>query len=114
VVELIGQCRVVVTGSYHAAVFALAQGIPAVGVTRSAYYDAKFVGLNEQFGGTMGIVSLGEGDVEPRLMRAIDEAWENAEAVRPHLLELAREQVEEGRGAYRRLHALLSGRSGRS
>jgi polysaccharide pyruvyl transferase WcaK-like protein len=113
VVELIGQCRLVVTGSYHAAVFALAQGIPAVGVTRSAYYDAKFVGLNDQFGGTLGIVSLGQGNVERRLMRAIDEAWENAESVRPQLLGLAREQVEEGRGAYRRLHALLSGRSER-
>jgi polysaccharide pyruvyl transferase WcaK-like protein len=114
VVELIGQCRLVVTGSYHAAVFALAQGIPAVGVTHSAYYDAKFVGLNEQFGGTMGIVSLGQGNVEPCLTRAIDEAWENAEVVRPQLLGLAREQVEKGRGAYRRLHALLSGRSGPS
>ena len=52
VVELIGRCRAVVTGSYHAAVFALAQGIPAVGLTASAYYDAKFVGLADQFGGS--------------------------------------------------------------
>jgi len=114
VIERVGQCRLMVTGSYHAAVFALGQGIPAVGLTRSAYYDAKFVGLNEQFGGTMRIVSLGEGDMETRLMRAVDEPWENAEALRPQLLRLAREQVEQGRGAYRRLQAILSGRSGRS
>jgi colanic acid/amylovoran biosynthesis protein len=38
-------CRVIVTGSYHAAVFGLARGVPAVCLTRSSYYDAKFPGL---------------------------------------------------------------------
>ena len=38
-------CRVIVTGSYHAAVFGLARGVPAVCLTRSSYYDAKFAGL---------------------------------------------------------------------
>ena len=51
IAERIGRCRVVVTGSYHAAVFALAQGIPAVGLTQSAYYDVKFEGLRDQFDG---------------------------------------------------------------
>ena len=42
-------CRVIVTGSYHAAVFGLARGVPAVCLTRSAYYDAKFAGLRALF-----------------------------------------------------------------
>ena len=35
VVEQTGLCRIVVTGSYHAAVFALALGIPAVCIEQS-------------------------------------------------------------------------------
>lgn len=42
--ERIQRCRHVVTGSYQAAVLALAQGIAAVGLTRSPYYDARLLG----------------------------------------------------------------------
>ncbi|MFI6772593.1 polysaccharide pyruvyl transferase family protein [Nocardia sp. NPDC050412] len=35
----VGRCRVLVTNAYHLAVFALSQGIPAVGITASEYYD---------------------------------------------------------------------------
>src|SRR5262249_52859406 len=43
------ECRVVLTGSYHAAVFALSQGIPAVCVVASEYYRQKFNGLAALF-----------------------------------------------------------------
>ena len=70
VVEHISRCRAVVTGSYHAAVFALAQGIPAVGLTGSAYYDAKFAGLADQFGGSgLWIVRLDQDELPARLGR---------------------------------------------
>ncbi len=46
----IADCRVVVTGSYHAAVFALSMGVPAVGLAASPYYLDKFLGLADQFG----------------------------------------------------------------
>lgn len=111
VVDLIGRCRAVVTGSYHAAVFALAQGIPAVGLTGSAYYDAKFVGLADQFGDSgLWIVSLDQSDLSVRLASAVDEAWERADDVRPGLLEQAARQVESGRRAYRRLSELVAAR----
>ena len=45
-----GTCRIVVTGSYHAGVFALSQGIPAVCVFNCEYYEVKFRGLAAQFG----------------------------------------------------------------
>ena len=38
VLTAIADCRVVVTGSYHAAVFALSMGVPAVGLAASRYY----------------------------------------------------------------------------
>jgi polysaccharide pyruvyl transferase WcaK-like protein len=109
VIERIGRCRVVVTGSYHAAVFALAQGIPAVGLTASSYYDAKFIGLAEQFGGAgIWIVRLDDVDLTSRLAWAVDEAWEHADEVRTGLLECATRQVESGRDAYRRLRDLVA------
>ena len=39
VIRRVGECRVVVTGSYHAGVFALSQGIPVVGLSCSDYYN---------------------------------------------------------------------------
>ena len=42
-------CRAIVTGSYHAAVFSLALGVPAVCLTKSPYYHAKFGGLPALF-----------------------------------------------------------------
>jgi polysaccharide pyruvyl transferase WcaK-like protein len=108
-----GRCRIVVSGSYHAAVFALAQGIPAIGLTSSPYYDAKFEGLREQFGGLVGIVSLTGDDLAPRLGAAIDEGWRGADEVRPVLLDRAARQVDAGRRAYARLGELLAG-DGRS
>jgi uncharacterized protein involved in exopolysaccharide biosynthesis len=40
VIEQLKQCRVAIVGSYHAAVFALSLGIPAIGLARSAYSAA--------------------------------------------------------------------------
>ena len=107
VVQRIQQCRVVVTGSYHAAVFALAQGIAVVGVTQSPYYDAKFLGLKDQFRGLVGIVSV-DRDVGARLAHEIDQAWQTADEVRPRLLELAALQIEGARSAYEHLGELVT------
>ena len=50
VIKQVGHCRIVITGSYHAGVFALAQGIPVVTLAKSPYYIDKFQGLADQFG----------------------------------------------------------------
>jgi polysaccharide pyruvyl transferase WcaK-like protein len=114
VVARIQQCRLVITGSYHAAVFALAQGIPAIGLTSSSYYDSKFYGLRDQFGGLLDVVPLPGGDLTARLGSAIDQAWRSAEEKRAPLLELAARQVEAGRTAYARLRDLISNRDATS
>ncbi|MBC8122047.1 MAG: polysaccharide pyruvyl transferase family protein, partial [Gemmatimonadaceae bacterium] len=109
VIQQVSSCRVVVTGSYHGGVFALAQGIPIVGLVKSEYYVGKFLGLAEQFGGIgCQIVSLNDENFPEKLKRSVDNAWQSAETVRPQLLELARQQIDQGLNAYRRVYELLS------
>jgi polysaccharide pyruvyl transferase WcaK-like protein len=100
VIRSAGRCRVVVTGSYHAAVFALAQGRSAVCMTRSAYYDSKFQGLRKQFGNGCEVVSLEDARGTELLSDAIRLAWSRADEVRPSLLRAAQEQVQNSRKAY--------------
>jgi colanic acid/amylovoran biosynthesis protein len=107
-VERIAGCRVVVTGSYHAAVFALSQGIPVVGLAKSDYYKSKFLGLEDQFGTGCQVVLLDDEHLPAHLEASIDAAWRMAEDVRPHLLLAAEKQIDLGHAAYRRLCELLT------
>ena len=111
VIEQVRSCRVVVAGSYHAAVFALAQGIPAIGLARSPYYLAKFLGLADQFGEGCRVVDLLDASWPSCLRESIDLAWQTADAVRPGLLAAARRQIEQSRDAYRRIFDLTVSRS---
>jgi polysaccharide pyruvyl transferase WcaK-like protein len=113
VIRQVGRCRVVVTGSYHGAVFALSQGIPAVGLVASEYYRAKFLGLADQFGAGLETVEMSESGWGAHLEAAIARAWESAEAVRPVLLEAATRQIELSRQAYRTVAEMADGRSTR-
>lgn len=106
-VKQTARCRIVVTGAYHAAVFALAQGIPVVCLSNSPYYLAKFQGLEDLFGLGCAIVMLSEPDWPSRLASAMETAWNSAEAVRLPLLQSAARQVEESRKAYGRVKDLL-------
>jgi len=105
-IDRVSSCRVVVTGSYHGAVFALAQGIPAVCVAASTYYLHKFAGLKAHFG--RGCVPVRFGSLGPTgLGEAVERLWEEAEQLRPELLESAARQIDAGRAAYRRLLELV-------
>jgi polysaccharide pyruvyl transferase WcaK-like protein len=94
------RCRAIVTGSYHAAVFGLAQGVPAVCLTKSSYYDAKFAGLRALFPGACFVVSLEQPGMAARLRAAIDEAWHLPNPARAAAGEAAARQRSAGRGAY--------------
>lgn len=109
VIAQVGRCRVLVTGAYHAAVFALAQGIPVVSLANSDFFRIKFHGLAEMFGTGCSVIDISDGDVEPRLRMAIDEAWTSAESVREPLRRAAAVQIESGRRAYSRLYELATG-----
>ncbi len=97
----VGRCRVVVTGSYHAAVFALSQGVPVLGLARSLHYRAKLGGVAAQFGGEGCIVlALDDPGFPGKATAALESLWERAERLRPALLQFAERQIEAGRAAY--------------
>ncbi len=107
VIRRTAACRVVLTGAYHAAVFALSQGIPAVCVSNSRYFFEKFRGLQDMFGAGCQIVSLESPQAAETLSQALAYAWENASAIRPTLLSAAQNQIEAGQRAYRRIRSLV-------
>jgi polysaccharide pyruvyl transferase WcaK-like protein len=107
--ERAAQCRVVVTGSYHAAVFGLASGVPAVCITNSRYYDGKFEGLAAQFPGGCYLLRPGR-NFERELSTLIDVAWERTEAGRDELHSLALAQVAKADMLYERFKALAAAR----
>jgi colanic acid/amylovoran biosynthesis protein len=108
VIKQAGLCRIVVTGAYHAAVFALAQGIPVVCLAKSPYYVAKFLGLEDQFGPGCETVFLNDPDVFEKLSAAIERSWESAEIVRSSLQKAALRQIELSRNAYEQVRDLFN------
>jgi len=107
-IDLISECRIVVTGSYHCAVFALSQGIPAVCIQSSEYYDDKFKGLADRFGAGCDVVDRTHPDFPAVLGEAVTRSWSNAGTLRAQLLEAAREQVEAADRAYDRLCSMIA------
>jgi polysaccharide pyruvyl transferase WcaK-like protein len=105
--EQTARCRIVVTGAYHAAVFALAQGIPAVCLSNSAYYLAKFDGLEDLFKVGCTTITLDDPQLEIRLTSAMEKAWNSVDHVRSALLHAAAIQIEKGHSAYRHIKRLV-------
>lgn len=112
VIRRMSGCRIVVAGSYHAGVFALAQGIPVVALAGSRYYLDKMRGLADQFGRGCEVVPLEPvSRLASRLTEAMNSAWENAGLLRPSLLARAAAQVASGRAAYERVAAMVRGQA---
>lgn len=112
-IAAVGRCRIVVTCSYHAGVFALAQGIPAVCIASSAYYRAKFRGLEAQFGEGCMMLDVDSAGFGDRLAEALFISWQRAGAVREALLAAARSQIAASRQAYQHAAELAVVREGR-
>lgn len=100
VIEQAALCRVVVTGAYHAAVFALAQGIPVVALARSAYFANKLLGLEDQFGEGCQTLLLNDPALSQNLRAAIEKSWQNADQLREPLLETTLRQIRASRRFY--------------
>jgi polysaccharide pyruvyl transferase WcaK-like protein len=110
VIHAVARCRLVITGSYHGAVFALAQGIQAIAIAGSEYYRAKFLGLAQQFETGLEVVDLAQPAWDRRLETAMARAWQSAGTVRPVLLRSAERQIELSRRAYRTVAQLAEAR----
>jgi polysaccharide pyruvyl transferase WcaK-like protein len=112
VAQRVAVCRIVVTGAYHLAVFALSQGIPVVAMTSSRYYDDKFLGLAGMFGVGLTLVRLDDASLEHELADGISRSWEQAPSVREELRARARQQIDACREAFDRIFALTEEQAG--
>ena len=101
-------CRVLVTGTYHVAVFALSQGVPVVSLSTSVYYDDKFYGLAEMFGTGLTVVHLDDEGLPDILTRAIGNLWDKAPALRKPLQQKAIEQIAASKAAFERISRLVA------
>jgi colanic acid/amylovoran biosynthesis protein len=109
--RLAHRCRVVVTGSYHSAVFALANGVPAVGLVGSRYYEDKFRGLSTLFGDGCQTVMIDKPDLAGRLERTVAQQLARADELRPSILKEVERQIGLGRAAFARLADGAEGRA---
>jgi colanic acid/amylovoran biosynthesis protein len=107
IISWISQCRLVVTGSYHAGVFALAQGIPVIGLAKSIYYKDKFFGLADQFGEGCHTLLLDQPAWKEILLTVLENFWSQAPMLKPKLLASAKRQIESGQAAYQCLRELV-------
>lgn len=104
----LNECRVAVVGSYHAAVFALSQGIPVVALANSLHYQTKLDGLSHQFGSRgCRVISLADEHHAEKIEETLHDFWENALHLRLELLACAESQITSGRKLY---HSFLTGR----
>jgi polysaccharide pyruvyl transferase WcaK-like protein len=107
-IDRVSDCRVVVTGSYHAGVFALSQGIPVIGLAKSQYYKDKFQGLADQFGDGCKVLLLDDPNRNQILSATLENFWDHSSLLRPRLLDSANRQIEKGQRAYQRLPELVA------
>ncbi len=111
VIRRAGWCRVMVSGTFHGAVFALSQGIPVVALSNSEEYLIKISGLAAAFGFRgCKIVELDGCDVEERLTHALESLWRTADELRPELLLEAQHQTAMAKAAYARLPEVVRDR----
>jgi colanic acid/amylovoran biosynthesis protein len=106
-IEQVARCRILVTGAYHAAVFALGQGIPVVCLASSEYYVAKFQGLEDLYETGCTIVQLDQPSAGEKFAHALEQTWNAADTLRAPLLRSAGRQVKQSREAYGKIRELL-------
>lgn len=110
-IERVRRCRVVLTGTYHAGVFALSVGTPIVTLSSSAYYDRKFAGLAEQFGASaVRSIRYRTPDLASAVRRSLEELWEAAPGLREPLEASAADQRRRSREAYETFFRLIEDR----
>lgn len=107
IVEQVSRCRVVVTGAYHLAVFALARGIPVIALSSTRYYDDKFRGLEDMFGGGLRLLQLDDPALDGTLTAAMHQAWRQSDESREGLRKAARHQIQLGHEAFEHVYALV-------
>jgi polysaccharide pyruvyl transferase WcaK-like protein len=103
------RCRAIITGSYHTAVFGLAQGVPTVCVTNSSYYDAKFAGLRALYPRICFATALDRPDFAGHLRAAISRAWRHPGPARDTARDATMRLRDAGRAAYAQFRDVVEG-----
>lgn len=112
IIRRVSRCRIMISGTFHGAVFALSQGIPVIGLAITDEYYKKLSGLAAEFGEKgCQVIHLGKDDKGERLSDAIDQAWISADGLRPQLLRHAERQINLGNAAYDQIFNLIEKRS---
>ena len=109
VIERVARCRLVITGSYHAGVFALSLGIPIVGLVRSAYYLTKFEGLRSQFTEGVSVVDLSCNALCDTLLATVETTLQKMHAPCGSLVEAAQRQIAQAESSYELLSEMFHG-----
>jgi colanic acid/amylovoran biosynthesis protein len=107
-IERVSNCRIVITGSYHAAVFALGMGIPVIALSNRPYYDWKFTGLSNQFGGGLAVIPIHDERFKTKLAETAHRFWNTAPEFKSVLIRAALKQIEASRSAFSRVPALVA------
>jgi polysaccharide pyruvyl transferase WcaK-like protein len=107
VIRQIGRCKAVIAGSYHAAVFALAQGIPVVGLVGSEYYAEKFYGLAGLFEAGCTVQLLDSPKLIDELRSALQYRLERQKGRQEALSNQAMMLSQRSREAWRSFFSLL-------
>jgi Uncharacterized conserved protein len=107
-IKRVRKCRIVITGTFHGAVFALAQGIPVIGLANTDEYFYKLAGLSDEFGKGCQVLSLQSSNLENELQINIDNLWKLAEELKPELLAAAERQIKSGYKAYKRIFEIVT------
>lgn len=103
VIAQAGECRLVIAGAYHAAIFALSQGVSVICLCASTYYAEKFLGLRDLFGDGCRLVRIDKPSWASELAAEMTTAWDAADDVREGLLRSAEDQIASGKAAIGRL-----------
>lgn len=98
--KLIACCKFVITGSYHAAIFSVAQGIPVIGLVHSQYYQYKFDGIIDMFGSGVFVVDFRKSEAMKDLGNALDRALKFSDTDRDTLVQSAIKQKSSGENSY--------------
>lgn len=108
--QSVGRCCLVISTTYHGAVFALSMGLPVICLFRSDYYRLKFEGLAELFPSNCRRLDLGHAAAADSLWPLVHSLLDSAKAGRPQLLKNVEKWIERSREGYRRFHRILAGR----
>lgn len=104
IINRIGRCRLMISGTFHGAVFALAQGIPVVALAKSEEYLNKFTGLaNEYVEKGCQVINLNNENLDKEFSEAIDLAWKSSDLLHNKLLIDSKRQINLGYSAYQRI-----------